>query len=90
MSTDSAQPDGTPGLVGPLPELEPILDKLPWYGDLQPGHRGEMLGEVEELMAAGTTRDLYEELLERWADIAHIDLKRARFELLRASGILRE
>lgn len=90
MSNDSAQHEAMPGVVSGLPELEPILAKLPWYGDLMPDHRGEMLCEVERLMAAGTTRDRYQALLERWADIAHVDLKRAKFELLRASGILHE
>jgi len=82
MSNDSAQSEGMPGVAGRPPELEPILAKLPWCG--------EMLAAVEALMSARTTRDHYEELLERWADIAPIDLKRAKFELFRASGILRE
>lgn len=88
MTNSTAQPDGQPESHGPLPELEPILTKLPWYGDLAPVHRGEMLGEVQELMQAGTTREIYADLLERWADVAHGDLKRAKFELLRNSGIL--
>lgn len=86
MSNSSAQPAGD----GNLPELEPILTKLPWYGDLVPAHRGEMLGEVQKLMVTGTTRDIYAELLERWSEIAHVDLKRSKFELLRSCGILRQ
>ena len=46
MSNDSAQHETMPGIVSGLPELEPILAKLPWYGDLMPDHRGEMLGEA--------------------------------------------
>ena len=95
MNSDAAQPDEMQPSPDPLaagegrlPELEPILVKLPWYGDLVPDHRGEMLNEVELMMTAGTTRDVYEKLLRRWAEVAHVDLKRAKFELLRASGIL--
>ncbi len=73
-----------------LPSLQPILAKLPWYGDLAPRHRDDMLDEVQDLMVAGTTRPIYAKLLERWAEVAHSDLKWAKFELLRISGILTE
>ncbi len=73
-----------------LPALQSVLAKLPWYDDLAPPHRGEMLEEVTLLMVAGTTRDIYAQSLERWAEVAHVDMKWARFALLRASGTLTE
>lgn len=86
MSDNTEQPSGQ----NLLPSLRPILAKLPWFGDLAPRHREDMLDEVQDLMIAGTTRDIYAELLQRWADVAHGDLKWAKFELLRVSGMLAE
>jgi hypothetical protein len=70
------------------PPVIDLLTKLPWFRDLTEEHRSQMVAEITGTMRHTTTRDQYASLLEIWADVAHGDAKRARFSLLRESGLL--
>ncbi|MSP21916.1 MAG: hypothetical protein EXR66_02675 [Dehalococcoidia bacterium] len=68
-----------------MPEL---LGKLPWFRDLTADHRREMVEQIDARMTIETSREHYAALLESWAEVAHVDQKWARYELLRESGLL--
>ena len=70
------------------PTVDELLGRLPWFRDLTPPHRREMIEEINARMALSTTREYYADLLEKWAGYAHIDQKWARFEILREAGLL--
>lgn len=70
-----------------FPPLKKVLDKLPWFGDLTSQHCDELLTHVQELMFEGSSRDEYEALLVRFAEVAHVDAKWERLELLRENGL---
>lgn len=70
------------------PTVSELLGRLPWFRDLTAEHRREMVEQIDARMTLETSREHYASLLESWAQIAHVDQKWARFELLRESGIL--
>ncbi len=74
--------------IGNLPELREVLQRLPWFRDLSREHRTEMLSEIVERLILEASREEFTELLQRWALVAHSDVKWSRFELLRESGLL--
>jgi hypothetical protein len=71
-----------------LPPLSDLLERLPWYKDLTAAHRREMSDSLDGMMSDNPTKDQYDLVLEYWANIAHVDLKWARLELLREAGLL--
>ncbi len=70
------------------PTVDELLSRLPWFRDLTAPHRREMVEEINTRMAQETSRELYAELLDKWAERAHTDQKWARFEILREAGLL--
>jgi hypothetical protein len=70
------------------PTIPELLSRLPWFRDLNADHRREMVEQINARMALETSREHYAALLERWSEVAHIDQKWARYELLRESGLL--
>ena len=71
-----------------LPELREVLQRLAWFRDLSRGHRTDMLTEVVECLVVDASKADFTALLDRWAQVAHADVKWSRFELLRESGLL--
>ena len=67
--------------------LSDVLERLPWFGDLTFEHRTQMLAEVAARLDDGS-RDEFTALLARWAAVSYEDIKWARLELLRQSGLL--
>jgi hypothetical protein len=70
------------------PTIPELLSRLPWFRDLTTEHRREMVEQINARMTLDTSREHYAALLERWSEVAYIDQKWARFELLRESGLL--
>jgi hypothetical protein len=70
------------------PTIPELLGRLPWFRDLTSAHRREMVEQINARMTQDTSREHYAALLERWSEVAHVDQKWARFELLRESGLL--
>ena len=70
------------------PTIPELLSRLPWFRDLNADHRREMIEQINARMALETSREHYAALLESWSEVAHLDQKWARFELLRESGLL--
>jgi hypothetical protein len=68
--------------------LTEILGRLPWFRDLTHQHREQMLSEVAERLAVDGSRDEFTSLLLHWSAVAHVDVKWARLQLLRQSGLL--
>lgn len=68
--------------------VEDLLNKLPWRRDLSLIHRHQMLGEIVSTMGFVTSRESYAVILNKWAQVAHEDLKKARLQLLRTNGLL--
>ena len=71
-----------------VPPLSDVLGRLPWYAQLTEEHRADMLSEFSEQLLLSTSRDEFTRRLRAWADIAHLDAKWSRFQLLRESGLL--
>ena len=71
-----------------LPPLTDVLGRLPWFVDLTREHRAAMLAEVAQRLVVEGSRDEFTALLARWAEVAHRDVKWARLELLKQSGLL--
>ncbi len=70
------------------PPIDELLARLPWFRELTIQHRREMVDEISARMTYETTREHYAALLEKWAELAHVDQKWARFEVLREAGLL--
>ena len=68
--------------------LTEVLGRLPWFRDLTHDHREQMLAEVAARLAVDGSRDEFTTLLLRWSGVAHVDVKWARLQLLRQSGLL--
>ena len=68
--------------------LTEILGRLPWFRDLAHQHREQMLAEVAARLAVEGSREEFTALLLRWSGVAHVDVKWARLQLLRQSGLL--
>ena len=71
-----------------LPGLHEVLARLPWFRDLSQNHRTDMLADIVERLVVNSSRDEFAALLVRWSDVAYTDVKWARLELLRESGLL--
>ncbi len=70
-----------------VPPLKKVLAKLPWFDELTAEHSDDLLDRLQELMFEGSTRDDYESLLIRFAEVAHTDAKWGRFAVLRENGL---
>ncbi len=74
--------------VSNLPELQEVLQRLPWFRDLSRDHRDELLSDVAARLVVDASREEFAAVLAEWSDIAHRDLKWSRFALLLESGLL--
>ncbi|PZC43934.1 MAG: hypothetical protein DK306_001983 [Chloroflexi bacterium] len=68
--------------------LSDVLGSLTWYAQLSEEHRTDMLAEFSDQIVMNTSRDEFTRRLRAWVDIAHLNAKWSRFQLLQESGLL--